>query len=1235
MSFGGKGYQPAERPKTAGVDSDNYSSNQEAVPLRWFAGVDYCPLTWISDIHNPVYEELRTKAGKGESVTTGHKVFGDIAGLACVGLVDAVEAIECDAEEVWVGNVSRPADPMSPHYWRTEIVTSVGTFYVYWGREDQPVDDVLLGPLGAAKPELAHPAYRGQCYVVCKRYFFGQNRESVPSTRIRLRRAPRPDVGAFAPQNAAGGESLVAATLELLTNRRFGAAMPADHFTAAQWESLSAAVLAATGGHSPTLDRQREVRDFIREAFVYFDGWARIEGGKIVPGRFPHDGSLPAGMTELSHHDMTARPQLGAPGYAATANEVEVIFRDRTRKLKEDGILETAEANARARRRHQVTSLSMPWIIDRTQAAAFAAEAAQSAAEGERTISFPVRRARAVWAGGADLQAGDNFNLDYQPFALDEVARITRRRDDYGGEVTLEAVAERGLYPLPYTAPNDARTTLGQPRPQEIAAHRILELTTALAGTPAGIYVAILAKRPRAAYPAPNADVFAGSVTGFSSWYSADGGSYDLLGRQTTWAVSATLRAGYAAGAASPLTVQLALDADNLDAGRISPLSDEDRNNDTLLLIVGDEVMSVGGITISGLNWDLACLRARQGSLAAAASTGAPAWLVYRDELVALTHARFVESQTRWFKLQPYTSGEVLDLADADAISYAFRDRAPERPVVTFSALPSAPIAGLTYFIAGQISDVNGDLSTYRIEAARVVAGVVDSRFVLQAGEFPPAERALSPFKVPVVFPAAGTWRIVVRAFDERAAYTETASGDLTVGAGAAPGVDDGVTPDVVSGVSIQPGLGLLWLTWTNPTNTAPRTIFLYESATTVRPANPVFALGGTQTFLAREGLPANTTRHYWLEVESYAGRRSAIAGPFSGTTRAGINVADFVPGLAPVEIVGALPAAGNFQGRVVFLTTDLKLYRWTSAAVSSGTAHWSAAVSAVDIAGQLADAQVASLSAAKLTGLLSDSQIAGLAAAKLTGQIVATQITDGAITTPKISAGAVTANEVAANAITAAKIAASAIIAEKLAAGAVTTDKLAANAVTANELAANAVTAAKIAANAVVAGAIAAGAITADKVGANQIITSAANIADAIITGAKIANATIGTAQIGDLAVTTLKIANQAVTVPVAASRASGPAPAAGVWEDILSFPVTNSGSPAILQAGFQSNSSFNPNRIRILRNGSVITDQVFAAIAYDNPGAGTHTYTLQGLGTGFGATFANSTLLYLEVKK
>lgn len=187
------------------------------------------------------------------------------------------------------------------------------------------------------------------------------------------------------------------------------------------------------------------------------------------------------------------------------------------------------------------------------------------------------------------------------------------------------------------------------------------------------------------------------------------------------------------------------------------------------------------------------------------------------------------------------------------------------------------------------------------------------------------------------------------------------------------------------------------------------------------------------------------------------------------------VSQIDFTSGLEPVTIVTSLPSVTGYTGtKMVFLTTDGQLYRYVSGA-------WTKAVPAVNITGQL-----------------SDSQLADISAAKLTGQITATQITDGAISTPKLAAGSITTAKIAAGAITASEIATGTITATQLAAGSVTAGKIAAGAITSNEIAANTITA----------GMISAGAISADKIAANTI--TAAKIVAGTITANEIAANTI-----------------------------------------------------------------------------------------------------------------------------
>jgi hypothetical protein len=233
-----------------------------------------------------------------------------------------------------------------------------------------------------------------------------------------------------------------------------------------------------------------------------------------------------------------------------------------------------------------------------------------------------------------------------------------------------------------------------------------------------------------------------------------------------------------------------------------------------------------------------------------------------------------------------------------------------------------------------------------------------------------------------------------------------------------------------------------------------------------------------------------------------------------------------FSDDLRPVERVSSLPTTGLTQGRIVLLTTDNKLYRYTGN-------EWTSAVPSTDITGQVNSGQIADEA------------------------IIATKIGEDAVTNSKIATDAITADVIAANAITETKIASDAITAPKISAGAIITSKIAAGAVTADEIAAGAittskietgaVTAAEIAAGAIIAGKIAADAVTATEIAANTITSSeiaagaitANEIAANTITAGRIASNTITANEIAANAITASEIATNAVTADAIAANA------------------------------------------------------------------------------------------------
>ena len=126
-------------------------------------------------------------------------------------------------------------------------------------------------------------------------------------------------------------------------------------------------------------------------------------------------------------------------------------------------------------------------------------------------------------------------------------------------------------------------------------------------------------------------------------------------------------------------------------------------------------------------------------------------WLVFRLDLMAVTHAGFVEASKRYFKVQPFTRSSMLSLDEAEVIDYTFRDRDPELPQITLvSVPPSSGFVGVPYAVSGQVSDVNGDLVSVDIYA---IEDASNTEVGVKSVTVEDASRAICDFNTVVVFP--------------------------------------------------------------------------------------------------------------------------------------------------------------------------------------------------------------------------------------------------------------------------------------------------------------------------------------------------------------------------------------------------------------------------------------------------------------------------------------------------
>lgn len=141
-------------------------------------------------------------------------------------------------------------------------------------------------------------------------------------------------------------------------------------------------------------------------------------------------------------------------------------------------------------------------------------------------------------------------------------------------------------------------------------------------------------------------------------------------------------------------------------------------------------------------------------------------------------------------------------------------------------------------------------------------------------------------------------------------------------------------------------------------------TKFWLESNSSFDPLLTVPKYDGPANSFVGVGLSGGQQYYYRIAHYDVLGQDSLNISPATAITPQS-------PG-GGIEIVSALPSSGNFEGRVVFLDSDGKLYRYHSGA-------WTKAVATADLSGQIVNGQLATNS------VTTDALVAGsVTAAKI-----------------------------------------------------------------------------------------------------------------------------------------------------------------------------------------------------------------------------------------------------------
>lgn len=140
---------------------------------------------------------------------------------------------------------------------------------------------------------------------------------------------------------------------------------------------------------------------------------------------------------------------------------------------------------------------------------------------------------------------------------------------------------------------------------------------------------------------------------------------------------------------------------------------------------------------------------------------------------------------------------------------------------------------------------------------------------------------------------------------------------------------------------------GVAWVTGVAAVDISG-TLTTANFAQDLRPVEIGTALPTTGNFEGRQFYLTTDGKRY--TYTSGAWKNTIDAADLTGL----LDITRFANSIRPPERLGSLPTTGNFDGRLVYLTTNSKLYRYTAAG------QWDAGTNAIDIVGQLVAGQIA-----------------------------------------------------------------------------------------------------------------------------------------------------------------------------------------------------------------------------------------------------------------------------------